>query len=80
MPLITNIDADWTAGEVLAKRTLFQVRSGQVLIETGSVVPTTTEGAILGAGDALELDAGVTVYWRREGNSVATIARVELEA
>lgn len=79
MPTIPNIPATWTAGEALTKRTLFQCRTGQVRVDTGAAAPGADDGAVMAVGDAIELEAGVTVYWMRHTQSVAAVARVELE-
>lgn len=72
-------DADWSAGETLTARTLFQVHEGLAQIETG-VAPTDPEqGTRLSKADAIELAAAVTVYWKRRGSSACSMNRTELE-
>lgn len=70
---------DWSAGETLTARTLFQVHEGLAQIETG-VAPTDPEqGTRLSKDAAIELAPGVTVYWKRRGASTCRMNRTELE-
>lgn len=72
-------DADWSAAETLTARTLFQVHEGLAQIETG-VVPTDPEqGTRLSKDAALELAAGIVVYWKRRGSSACSMNRTALE-
>lgn len=71
--------ANWSAGEALTVRTLFQVHEGLAQVETGIAPADPQQGTRLSKGDAIELAAGVTVYFKRRGSSACVMNRTELE-
>lgn len=60
---LQTVTAAWSAGIVLAAKTVVQCRAGQVRIETGAA-PGADDGIVLNAGDVLIVDTGLTLYWR----------------
>lgn len=82
MPYVTGLSTgSWSTPETLTKKTLFQARRGGILVDTGSVAPATDSeaGIKLGIGDAIELDVGVTVYFKQV-EAGSALNRTELEA
>lgn len=80
MAIESVTSGSWSAGVTLAKSTVYQCRTGQVRMATGAGVPADEDdGIVLSAGEALQLDAGVTVYWKRHTTSVGRLASMEVE-
>ncbi|GGE29833.1 hypothetical protein GCM10011360_17360 [Primorskyibacter flagellatus] len=77
-----DIEYDWSDGEILTVRTLFQNRQigSKIAIATGSTAPThECDGVLLNFEDSLGIAAGVTVYWRRCSGNTAIVSRTEVE-
>lgn len=74
MALITNATTTWSAPVTLATDEIWQARAGSVYITT-TASPAVDDGIALALRDGLKLPAGAEVRYRKDGTTLAVIAR-----
>ena len=74
MALITDATTNWSAPITLVTQEIWQARKGSVFVTTtGS--PAAEDGISLHENHAVQFPAGVSVSYRKEGNTEALIVR-----
>ena len=74
MPLITDAALTWSAPVTLSSGEIWQTRKGSVFLST-STAPAAGDGLAMPENHAVQFPAGVTVRYRKEGETEAEIAR-----
>ena len=74
MALIQDAATTWSAPVTLIQDEVWQAREGSVFIST-TASPDANDGLALNMKDGLRLKVGLTVRYRKIGNTAALIAR-----
>ena len=74
MALITDAATDWSAAVTLTSDEIWQARRGSVYLTT-TASPDAEDGLALHETHAVQLSAGVTILYRKEGTGDALIVR-----
>lgn len=74
MALVTDAATSWSAPVTLATDEIWQARKGSVFVTTTSS-PAAEDGIGLHENHAVQLPAGATVRYRKEGVTLALIVR-----
>lgn len=74
MALITDATTTWSAPVTLGSDEIWQARAGSVFITT-TASPAADDGIALNLRDGLKLPAGAVVRYRKDGSTLAVIAR-----
>ena len=77
MALITDVTTSWSTPIVLAADEIWQARKGSVFVTT-TASPDANDGISLHENHAVQLPAGVSVTYRKEGTTEAWIVREAL--
>lgn len=74
MALISNMTGTWSEPVALGSAEIWQVRQGVVYFSTASA-PGDDDGIMLTEGQAVELEAGLTVRFRHGGSPNSVLSR-----
>lgn len=74
MALIRDVRTEWSAPVTLEKDEIWQARSGSVFVTT-TPEPESDDGLCMVLRDGIRIGASLQVRYRKEGNTVALIAR-----
>lgn len=78
MALIRDAQNEWSAPVPLAAAEIWQAREGHVFLTT-TAEPESDDGISLTLRDGIRLAAGLSVRYRKAGNTAALIAREAVE-
>lgn len=74
MALITDATTSWSAPVTLTEDEVWQTRKGSVFVTTTDT-PAADDGIALHERNAVQISAGQTVRYRKEGPTTALIVR-----
>lgn len=74
MALIRNVTNEWSAPVTLQTDEIWQARDGQIFVTTSSE-PESDDGISMVQRDGLRIAAGLTVRYRKSGETAALIVR-----
>ena len=74
MALISDATTNWSSPVVLATDEIWQAREGSVFVTTTGT-PAANDGIALHENHAVQLPAGASVSYRKEGTTNALIVR-----
>lgn len=77
MALITDAATAWSSPVTLTSDEIWQTRKGSVFVTT-TASPATDDGIALHEMHAVQFPAGVSVSYRKEGNTEALLVREAL--